>query len=428
MATLHNDAGWLGRAAAFLLGLVLSCAALGQAQTKNSCLDCHSQLPDELGVTEEKFAQDVHGQKGLSCVSCHGGDPTNDIAENAMSRKAGFKGKIGRKQIPELCGSCHSNPNYMRGFNPGLRTDQLSQYHTSVHGKRLAGGDTKVAVCTDCHSLHDMRVPSDPASSVNPANVPGTCARCHADSARMAEYKIPTTQFADYKRSVHHEALTVRGDLSAPTCATCHGNHGATPPGASSVANVCATCHVFQAQLFDGSPHKEAFATMSLPGCVTCHSNHRIIHPSDSMLGTDDKAVCTQCHMQGDGGFVAAGKMKDQLVQLASAIDRADRILSEAEQSGMEVSEAKLDLVQARDALTKSRVTIHSFNVDRLQADIQPGLVAAARDYQAGQDALKERGYRRAGLGLSLIAIAIMLISLRMYLKQIEAKDSQAVS
>jgi predicted CXXCH cytochrome family protein len=428
MATLQNKfAGshTLRWSLAMAAGLLLAGAA--HSQTKNSCLECHSILTDNLGVTEEKFSQDIHAQKGLTCASCHGGDATNDDPEVAMGKKAGFKGKITRAQIPQLCGGCHSDPAVMRKYNPSLRTDQLSQYHTSVHGKRLAAGDTKVAVCVDCHSVHDIRPPNDPRSTVYPLNVPATCSRCHSDTERMKEYKIPTNQFAEYKKSVHHEALTVRGDLSAPTCVTCHGNHGATPPGASSVAAVCSTCHVFQAQLFDASPHKAAFASAGLPGCVTCHSNHGIQHPTDALIGTDDKSICGQCHTEGDPGFVAANSIRDHLAQLAAAIDSSDQILSKAERSGMEVSQARLDLVQTRDTLTKARVTIHSVNVARVQQDIQPGLVAAAKNYEAGKDALKERNYRRYGLGLSLIAIAIVITGLRMYLKQIESgQNSQA--
>ena len=420
-AASHTSRWFLAMAAGLLL------AGAAHSQTKNSCLECHSILTDNLGVTEEKFSQDIHAQKGLTCASCHGGDATNDDPEVAMGKKAGFKGKITRAQIPQLCGSCHSDPAVMRKYNPSLRTDQLSQYHTSVHGKRLAAGDTKVAVCVDCHSVHDIRPPNDPRSTVYPLNVPATCSRCHSDPERMKEYKIPTNQFAEYKKSVHHEALTVRGDLSAPTCVTCHGNHGATPPGASSVAAVCSTCHVFQAQLFDASPHKAAFASAGLPGCVTCHSNHGIQHPTDALIGTDDKSICGQCHTEGDPGFVAANSIRDHLAQLAAAIDKSDQILSKAERSGMEVSQARLDLVQTRDTLTKARVTIHSVNVARVQQDIQPGLVAAAKNYEAGKDALKERNYRRYGLGLSLIAIAIVIAGLRMYLKQIESgQNSQA--
>ena len=290
------------RAARFvgLAGGIALAACLVYGQTTNSCLDCHSALPGPLEVTPEKFSQDIHAQKGLTCVSCHGGDASSLDPDQAMSRKAGWKGKIDRKQIPQLCGSCHSDPAYIRQFNPSLRTDQLAQYHTSVHGKRLAAGDTKVAVCTDCHSVHDLRAPSDPRSTVNPVNVATACARCHADADYMKGYSIPTDQFAKYNTSVHHDALVIRGDLSAPTCSTCHGNHGAAPPGVDKVQNVCSNCHTFQDQMYEKSSHKEAFQAASLPGCVVCHSNHGISHPSDAKLGAGPDAVCMQCHTPGD--------------------------------------------------------------------------------------------------------------------------------
>src|SRR3974390_394236 len=179
-------------------GLFMLACSWSSAQTKNSCLECHSVLPEPFGVTEEKFSHDIHSQKGLTCVSCHGGDASSDDPTQAMSKKAGWKGAIDRKQIPQLCGSCHSDPAYMRQYNPSLRTDQLAQYHASIHGKRLPAGDDKVAVCTDCHSVHNLRAPNDPQSTVYPANVAKTCSRCHADANYMKEYKIPTDQFAKY--------------------------------------------------------------------------------------------------------------------------------------------------------------------------------------------------------------------------------------
>lgn len=422
MAIWQNNAPSQGSLRLLMLvSFILLTASLIHGQTKDSCLYCHSTLPDPLGVSQEKFSQDIHAQKGLTCASCHGGDPASDDPEKAMGRQAGWKGKIGRKQIPQLCGTCHSDPAYMRQFNPSLRTDQLDQYKTSVHGKRLAAGDTKVAVCTDCHSVHDLKPPTDPRSTVNPVNVASTCSRCHSDAGRMSGYKIPTSQFAEYSKSVHHDALAIRGDLSAPTCSTCHGNHGATPPGVTSVVNVCSTCHVFQAQLFESSPHKQAFASAGLPGCVTCHNNHGIAHPTDELIGTGDKAVCTQCHTEGDAGFVAAGKMKQQLVNLAASIGNADQVLGRAERSGMEVGQARLDLTQAKDALTKARVTIHSFNEAKVGADIKPGLETAAKDSEAVKKALAERDYRRFGLGMSLVAIALMMVALRLYIKRIES-------
>jgi hypothetical protein len=405
-----------------LLAILLP-GTVASAQTPNSCLDCHSVLDPPLKVTEEQFSQDIHAQKGLSCASCHGGDPSRSD-EDAMSRKAGFRGKIARKDVPALCGRCHSDSAYMRQYNPSLRTDQFAQYLTSVHGKLRAKGDDKVAVCTDCHGVHDLRPASDTRSKVHPLNIAQTCARCHADAAYMKGYSIPTDQFASYTGSVHHEALTVRGDLSAPTCTTCHGNHGAAPPGVSTVQNVCSTCHVFQAQLFESSPHKAAFEAASLPGCVTCHSNHRITHPTDAMLGTGPQSVCTNCHTEGDAGYQATLQITQQIEHLDASVQGAAEILNRAEAAGMEVSDALLEQDQASDALTKSRVAIHTFSPARVEQDIETGLQITVKTQAAGVAALKERDYRRKGLAFSLLAIMAVLIGLRLYVRRIERRPS----
>ena len=424
MAILRDSFRQFGTAhqpMAFALFLLVASLSSSYGQSKNSCLDCHSALPEPFGVSQEKFAQDIHAQKGLTCASCHGGDATSDDPEKAMSPQAGWKGKIDRKQIPQLCGSCHSDPAYIRQFNPSLRTDQLDQYHTSVHGKRLAAGDTKVAVCIDCHSVHDLRAPNDPRSTVNPVNVATTCSRCHSDASYMKEYSIPTDQFAKYSTSVHHEALAVRGDLSAPTCTTCHGNHGAAPPGVDRVENVCSTCHVFQAQMYEKSSHKAAFQASSLPGCVVCHSNHGITHPTDAKLGNGPEAVCMQCHRPGDACDQTRVALLSDLTRLDVAIKNGDQVIALAESSGMEVSEARMGQNQARDSLTKARVTIHSFRKDLVDQDIQSGLNIAAKDLEAGQKAMAERNHRRVGLGMSLLAIGTVLVGLRLYIKKIES-------
>jgi hypothetical protein len=412
---------WRSRWSGLAVLVVGVCVGAPAQTAPNTCLDCHSLLDPPQQVTAEQFSQDIHAQRGLTCAGCHGGDPSQDD-QDAMSKKAGFKGKIERRQIPKLCGSCHADGAYMRQFNPSLRTDQLSQYLTSVHGKKLAQGDGNVAVCTDCHGLHGIRPASDARSPVHPLNVPRTCARCHADADLMKKYGIPSDQFAGYSASVHHEALVVRGDLSAPTCVTCHGNHGATPPGVGAVENVCSTCHVFQAQLFDASPHKGAFADANLPGCVTCHSNHRILHPTDAMIGTGPQSLCTNCHVEGDEGWKAASSIAQSLARLEAAVKASDEILARAERSGMEVSEARLEQDQARDALTKARVTLHSAQVKRVEEDVDAGLKIAAKTHQAGLSALAERDFRRFGLGLSLLAILAVVIGLRLAINLIEKR------
>jgi hypothetical protein len=401
-----------------LCAVLLLCSASLFAQQQNICLDCHSSLDGKLQINAVNYADDIHAQKGLTCASCHGGDPTS--SDNPMNRAKGFKGHIERSKVPQLCASCHADGAYMRQYNPSLRTDQLAQYKTSVHGKKLAAGDTHVAVCIDCHGVHGIRAVADTRSRVNPINVAQTCAGCHADREYMKPYKIATDQFAGYSSSVHHDALAVRGDLSAPTCTTCHGNHGAAPPGIASVEYVCSNCHALQAQMFDASPHKQAFAAAGMAGCITCHSNHRINRPNDTMVGTGPQSVCVNCHSQGDNGLALAATVQKKFVSTEAAIARSEEILKRAESAGMEVSQPQMDLNEARDRLTKARVTLHSSNQAKIEEDLKPADAVAGKAFAAGVQAMKERDYRRMGLGISLITIAVMLLGLRLYISDIE--------
>jgi hypothetical protein len=77
------------RLALFLAVSMACCGLLATAQTKNSCLDCHGNLPEPLGVSVETYSQNIHSIKGLTCADCHGGDATSDDPEKAMSRAAG---------------------------------------------------------------------------------------------------------------------------------------------------------------------------------------------------------------------------------------------------------------------------------------------------------------------------------------------------
>ncbi len=114
------------------------------------------------------------------------------------------------------------------------------------------------------------------------------------------------------------------------------------------------------------------------------------------------------------------------LTNLDAAIKNADQVLSVAESSGMEVSDARLEQDQARDSLTKARVTIHSFQNDVVQHDVQSGLQIAAKDLQAGKSALAERDYRRKGLGLALVFILMSVAGLYLYIRQIEHNGAKS--
>ena len=404
--------------------VILTLFTLSSAQKKSSCIDCHSKLEDpRLSAPAKLFENDVHRGRGLSCNDCHGGDPNAPTSEAAKDPRKGYLGKPRTLDIPAYCGKCHSDANLMKRFNPSLRVDQESEYYTSVHGKLLKTGEQKVATCISCHTVHGIRAVSDPLSSVYPLNVADTCAKCHGKADYMQSFKIPSDQVVKFKTSVHAKALYQKQDLSAPTCNDCHGNHGAAPPGIASVANVCGQCHARQADLFQTSPHKAAFDQQGLAECVTCHSNHDIATPTDQMIGTQQGALCVNCHQSGDKGFAAAGHMRSRIDQLIAGIDKSNEILSVAARKGMEVSKPKFELKGATDALTHARVLIHSSSTAEVDKVVEPGLAVATKGYQAGLDALSELSFRRKGLAVSLVFIVFLALLVYLKVRQIESRQ-----
>jgi hypothetical protein len=409
-----------------LAGLLVAPASAEEtpARATDSCFDCHIALEHP---SAQKFVDDIHHLRGLTCAACHGGDPTAEDMGEAMSPAKGFLGIPQRTDIPRLCARCHSDAAFMRAYNPSLRTDQLSQYRTSVHGRRLGQGDTRVAVCSDCHGIHDIRPASSPLSRVHPLQIPQTCARCHSDAAHMKPYAVRTDQLARYQASVHNQALE-GGDLSAPTCATCHGNHGAAPPGVASVERVCGTCHVFQEQLFDQSPHRKPWEALGIPACSTCHSNHRIERTHDGLVGTGEQSFCVTCHIDGDPGWKTAAEIHTTVTGLDATLRQASSILNRAERAGMEVGEGRLLESSAQEKLIKARVEVHAFSSQRVEKVVAEGLESAKQAHAAGRQALAELAVRRKGLALSLLAIAFVCLSLWLLIRHLERPTSPAKS
>jgi predicted CXXCH cytochrome family protein len=407
--------------------IVGAATAWGQpAASQDTCLDCHSLLEGALAQPAQAFANDIHRSNGFSCAGCHGGDPTSEDPEVSMSPAKGFRGKISRQETPAMCARCHGDVELMHRYKPQQRVDQLAQYRTSVHGQRLAGGDLNVANCVDCHSVHDIREVRHALSPVHPLRLPKTCARCHADAEHMQSYNIPTDQLAKYERSVHWQAVAERRDLSAPTCATCHGNHGATPPGVASVENVCGSCHVVFQRLFDESPHKQAFETMGMAACIVCHSNHEITAPAAAMLGVGEGAVCVNCHSEGETAYAAAAAMRGKLDELRGALESSAAMLETAEQSGMEVSQGQLELSSANESLVKARVQVHAFRPEAVEEAVAEGLLLARGSYETGQQALEERDFRRTGLAVSLLTIVLTMAGLWLTVRHIESRKTRA--
>jgi hypothetical protein len=130
--------------------------------------------------------------------------------------------------------------------------------------------------------------------------------------------------------------------------------------------------------------------------------------------------VCITCHASGDKGYNAAQAMSADLANLNSSLARAEKVLNVAERAGMEVSGAKMELADANEALVKARVNVHTFDDSEVRKLTDSGVEIAAKSYQAGVAALRERDFRRKGLGIALIAIVLAISGLYLKIHQIE--------
>jgi len=149
------------------------------------------------------------------------------------------------------------------------------------------------------------------------------CARCHADSARMASFgaRMRTDQFALLQQSVHGR-LALDGKARIVQCTTCHGAHGilpaadpASPVSPLHVVATCASCHsnakyirqynpslpVDQLEKYRTSVHgtRNAAGDARAAECVSCHGNHGILPARDvrsKVYPTNIPGTCAACH------------------------------------------------------------------------------------------------------------------------------------
>lgn len=200
------------------------------AQIPKFCARCHSSL-DYMrkynpAMPTDQYAQyltSVHGQKNAkgdgrvaTCVSCHG--------VHGIRPKDDTRSPVFHANVPQTCGKCHSDPDYMKGY--GIPTDQLEKYKKSVHGELLlVQGDNSAPACNNCHGNHGAFPPG--VNSISHA-----CGQCHTKNSE------------NFDQSPHFQAFA---NLGLPQCATCHNNHDILRPtddflGLGKSA-ICANCH-----------------------------------------------------------------------------------------------------------------------------------------------------------------------------------------
>lgn len=406
-----------------LVIIVQNSLVIGQDSEKkktkqiDQCYECHK----EIEILPIDFSEsDIHKHANFSCASCHGGDPNSTDQEVAMSSSKGFISVPAKKDIPKICGKCHSSIDFMRAFQPRIATDQVSQYHTSVHGKKLKAGDENVAECTSCHTAHSIMSAKDPRSSVYALNVPATCDKCHGNESLMKKYNLTSNPLTDFKKSVHGIALLENSDLGAPACNDCHGNHGATPPGVTSIAHVCGNCHVTNMELFGSSKKAKIFEDLGYHGCEQCHGMHLVLKPNDEMIGIGKNSICIECHSSGDEGYKVAEKIENDLTKLRSQLNKANIKLEEVKQKGMNDVDINFILKDAKQALIQSRTLTHTFDSIKVGEKTKEGYKNASEAILLAQNEIDEYYTRRNGFAAATLIFLIIVLVLYFKIKDKE--------
>ncbi len=152
------------------LALGLSGWLAAAPRQPDACIDCHKD--EKFRVQNQKlyeYFQDwsgsAHDLAGLSCSSCHGGDPSasaKEAAHKGVLPQSDTESPFHYKNIPRTCGGCH--PQVLASFQKSRHYEQL----------RASGRGPS---CITCHGSLDTRVY---AVTI----VERSCAKCHSEKTR----------------------------------------------------------------------------------------------------------------------------------------------------------------------------------------------------------------------------------------------------
>lgn len=385
-----------------------------QIKEENSCIVCHSDIAEET-------KDSIHSQNGITCQNCHGGDATKADKESAKAPGTGYIGIPDKKQLVGICGECHANVEVMNFY--GIRTDQLAQYKTSLHGKKLLQeSDTHVAACSDCHGYHDVLAVTDPNSPVYPLNIPKTCNKCHGNEKLMSKYNIPSDEYNIYKDSVHGQALYEKKDLSVATCVSCHGSHGALPPGVKEIGNTCGKCHINEKKYFLESVHAKLQQEGKFTSeCITCHGNHGVTHPSVALY----EQACVKCHDVQSEEYQQGHQISQMLKDSQEKLSSMEALIKESSIEGFYVEEESSALEQIKTHVIEMAPLQHTLSKDRI-AQHHDKITEIANDIK---DKIQRKRQNLIWRKLALIPIwlfiFIMVSALKAKYKQLKQKKDE---
>lgn len=392
-----------------------------EAQPEYNCIACHMEMDDErLKTPLIDWKESVHAQAGVKCADCHGGDPFND--ELAMDPSAGYIGKPRPADIPRLCAKCHSDAKKMRAYN--LRSNQFALYSDSVHGRKALAGDEEAPTCVSCHGKHKILKVKDPNSTVARKNIPDTCGSCHAKKEIFEKRGRRFDQLAMYKKSRHHE-LFAKGDLLAPTCFDCHGNHGVQSVTTERTQTVCFTCHTRQAEYYKTSKHWSAWQKKGEPICRHCHSNHDVVRPTPAKFTGEGDNDCSACHDEKSPQYALGGEIGQVVASAVTAVESAGAALDDFEKSahgGFEMGDIKEKTRKAMEGVRELHTLTHKMDLDALKKQSE-SLMQVSRFVSESVDKMRaEVKIRWIGLVIAWAVFIGFMAALRLKSREVEKR------
>ena len=290
-----------GKVAGFKLDACKSCHGtheISKARGTGSamCARCHAREVAQYRTSVHGVALAAGDTDASTCVDCHGSP--HEVRSHLDSLST-----VSRYHIDETCAKCHANKLLMAKRKITI-PEAVQLFQNSVHGRSKKWN---AARCTDCHESHQLRRATDPLSSINRANIPTTCGRCHKKEA------------ADYLLSIHGTAL-YRGVTGAPVCTDCHGEHMIqgpkdpnSPVAGANISETCSHCHeatgireTFGLPAGRLDSYRDSFHGLAARGgspvvanCASCHGYHAILPSSDPRSSVSKARLaqtCGRCH------------------------------------------------------------------------------------------------------------------------------------
>jgi t-SNARE complex subunit (syntaxin) len=140
------------------------------------------------------------------------------------------------------------------------------------------------------------------------------------------------------------------------------------------------------------------------------------------MVGTHDGAVCMDCHDTGDKGYLAAGRIYEQITTLVKAYDDAEARQEEVQRIGMDDEEIDFLLQESHQSLIQARTLVHTFDPEKVGAKTDEGVAKAASAAELALAQIKDYHVRRRGLGFATLFTTILVLALFLKIRKMETK------